>query len=150
MDIRKNLLNSYTIPNRKMKLFTYNFLKRLRNELLEYRIDEKDSYYGFYLQMEGTINYYSALRTTCEEFNVKNAIYDYVLKLPEEKADLFNDFIIRSMVKRGLIDEGNIYDGIPDYSNSSDEFVYINTVKECKNYNVIVGEWRLKEKEIIQ
>ena len=72
MDIRKNLLNSYTIPNRKMKLFTYNFLKRLRNELLKYRIDEKESYYGFYLQIEGTINYYSALRTTCEEFNVKN------------------------------------------------------------------------------
>lgn len=150
----KDLFNLYKMPNRKKKLLSKDFLNTLKLELdkkSKLGIDEVSTYWGHYLHIEGTKEYYSALSEACNEYNIKKAIFDYVMELPKEKADKFNDKLILLMVDKGIIKEGNIFDGIPDYEVcSSNDFFHIENVEKHKGYNVICSEWKLKEKEIIR
>ena len=150
----KDLFNLYKIPNRKKKLLSKAFLNTFKLELdkkCKLGIDEVETYFGHYLHIEGTKGYYAALLKACKEYNIKKAIFDYVMELSKDKADKFNDKLIMLMVSKGIIKEGNVFDGIPDYKVcNSNDFLHVENVEKHKGYNVICSEWKLKEKEIIK
>lgn len=143
----------YKIPNRKKKLLTKEFLLCLKEEIDLRTISNLEvttTYWGFYLHIAGSDEFIKALQVTCEKFNVKKGIFDYAINLLEEEFELFIEELVLLMVDKGVILEGNIYDGIPDYNNDSDLFINYEEIKEYKGYNVINNTWILKEKEIIE
>lgn len=144
----------YKIPNRKKKLLTTEFLFSLKNEIdlrTNNKCDKIRTYWGFYLHISGRKEFIDSLKVTCKKHNILKAIYVYAINLSEEQLELFIEELVILMVDRGVIVEGNIYDGIPNYDNEDEEyFVNCEEVKEYKGYNVISNTWMLKEKEIIE
>ena len=148
--------NGYKIPNRKKKLITNEFLRTLREEI-DINIDESvvniKTYWGLYLHVELTNEFKEALRETCKKHNVESSIYKYYLKLSDSELEYFEDSLVILMIDNGIIEEGNVYDGIPDYdSEELESFEYVNKVTEHNNkgYKVITSEWTIKEKGIIE
>lgn len=143
--------NYFGLPNRKRKLLTKEFLQTFKEELIErdkqnrkqdgYQLDyEKETYVGFYSQIEGTYLFYGALKKACEKHNLTKAIYEYANKLPWYDSDYFDSNLTSEMVKKGVIE----YDSPEDYLYDPEEYekAKYKLVERHKGYNVVkYGTW---------
>jgi hypothetical protein len=143
----------FKLPNRKRKLLTKEFLQTFKDEIIridsEYKnkfnrpqVDyEKETYYGFYGQIEGTVLFYQALKSACEKHNLTKAIYTYAQKMPWYDSDCFEDDLVLEMVNKRVIEKDNNY-----YDDVYDESEYMKAkyklVEYHKGYNVVkYGNW---------
>lgn len=104
----------YKIPNRKKWLLTDDFLRTFKQELdTIFNIIEEDkaTYWNRYNYLESTGGFYEALKTATKKHNIKKAIYDYACKLPWYDSDVFDDDILILMHQKGIIEEGDLYEG---------------------------------------
>jgi hypothetical protein len=136
----------YKIPNRKKKLLTKEFLKTFKDELDKVFHDgneinlDKRNYINTYQHMEDTIGFEEALKTTCEEYNLVKAIYEYGNNLLYDSD--FDNEIMNVMIKKGVIKEGSLsdlYDYTEDkirWTREGDIQWYKSTIQH-KGYNIV-------------
>lgn len=143
------------LSKRKRKLLTKEFLQTFKEELIKiYKphypdIDfEKETYYGFYGQEEGTNGFYQALENACNKHNLTKAIYEYACNLPWYDSDIFDELLVLEMVKKGVVGEGDI-----EYDEEMDESKVLTRkykeVAHYKGYDVIkYGYWHDNKLEL--
>lgn len=125
--------NKTDIPSTKLLFFTNDFLKDLKKEMdhiFPKDAEEKINYWSHYNWLEGTVGFYKALKKTCQKFDCEEEIHDWLKSLEWDEGDIMEDEIIKLMVSRGIIEEGDVGDGIVMQATYMDAELSLHIISE--------------------
>lgn len=139
------------LPNRKKAILTNDFLITFRDELIDVftkngdnRDLTKETYWSFYSYIEESYGVDKALEIACKKHNLTKAIYEYGRNMVWYEYDEFAKDLIKLMVDRGIIEEGE-YDEFNLNELNDDDGIKYKLVEYQKGYNVVRFNWCFKD-----
>ena len=131
----------YQIRGRRRRLLSREFMLELKVQLEFVFTREMTNMTDVVRAASGTGGFMTALKTTCQKFNLMKAIYEFVDRQEWYIYDVYCDDILEMFAVYGIIPEGELDDDVPLEYMISDGYLVKRTVTKYRGgYSVVRTE----------